>query len=230
MSVWVPSRVRGRKRKMVDMELNELYRKTDTVLGDNWEFYTTGDSWLMMRKGFKYLPEIIDSAAFSLARLLKLYNIDFDYGIYRLIRNPDMVKKGIKGMYPHAAELMEKVNVKIKKIKGLDYGEYYFCWPVNVVGLEEVMGEVERLLEKNMFSKDNLEDRRMIEELEEKFNIDVIISREELKDREPTHDDFIDKHIEYENKQMKWWGEFFKGAHEIHRKYNVEMWFLVVST
>lgn len=70
-----------------------------------------------------------------------------------------------------------------------------------------------------MFSKEDLKE----------FKINVVIPKEELRDREQTHDDLIDKGIEYNNKYMKWWGEFFKGAYEIHRKYNAEMWFLVIS-
>jgi hypothetical protein len=35
--------------------------------------------------------------------------------------------------------------------------------------------------------------------------------------------------IERWNKHMERWGKFFKGAYDIHRKYNAEMWFLVVS-
>jgi len=47
MLIWVPSRVRGKKRKMVEMELEELWEKkkvSSIVLSDSWEFYTTGDS------------------------------------------------------------------------------------------------------------------------------------------------------------------------------------------
>lgn len=29
-------------------------------------------------------------------------------------------------------KILEKVDVRIKRIKGLDYDEYYLCWPVSV--------------------------------------------------------------------------------------------------
>jgi len=226
VNIWVPSKVSGRKRKMVDMELKELYRKTDTTVLHDWKLRTTTDSWLMAQKGFRYLPEIIDSATFLLIMLSDRYNIDLRHGIFRLIRNTDIVKEGIRETYPHAAELMEKVDAKVKRIKGLDEEEYYFCWPVNVIGLKDVMAEVEKLLNEEMFSKNDPEDREMVFEWLEKFSDSFF--KERARTKSLTSDE-VDEWIERWNKHMERWGKFFKGAYDIHRKYNAEMWFLVVS-
>jgi len=42
-------------------------------------------------------------------------------------------------------------------------------------------------------------------------------------------DEVNNEEIEYLNRGMKWWGQFFKGAYEIHRNYGAETWLIVVS-
>jgi len=231
MLIWVPSRVRGKKRKMVEMGLEELWEKkkaSSIVLSDSWKFYTTGDSWLMMQRGLTYLPEIIDSTTFAFYRLSDHYNVPVERGAYLFMRNENMVKEGLREMYPHAAKLAEKVDVRVKMIRNIGYGKYYFCWPVEVVGLEEVREEVKRLLGESIFSKDDQRDREMVRVWLEKFEIGGPSFQEEIKTKGVTNEE-INEDIEHWNSHMRRWGEFFNGAYEIHRKYNAEMWFLVVS-
>ncbi|MBO3842203.1 MAG: hypothetical protein FGF48_07285, partial [Candidatus Brockarchaeota archaeon] len=178
IAIWIPSKIRGKKRKMLEAEIEELYEKVvNTTITEDWRLDNTGDSWLMLRKGFKYLPDIVDSARFFLEKFHEGGGIDPASRAYRLWRNPNLMKDGIKSMYLHAGKLIEKVDVRIKKIK--DFGEpyYFLCWHVGVVGLEEVRGEVERLLKEKMFSKENIEDRKLVGEYIKKYNIDVVIPK-----------------------------------------------------
>ncbi|MEM2914799.1 MAG: hypothetical protein QXH91_05300 [Candidatus Bathyarchaeia archaeon] len=221
----VSSKVRGRKRNVILKEIGELYIGE---LGSSFELESKGhvyDTWLMIEKGLKYIPSIVDSMFFSVGRILRELNLDWEFGGCKFLRNYEALKREMRKTYPNAAELMEKVKVKVRGDKffrkmsgGILYG---LLWPVEVVGLREVADEVGFLLKGNVFSKDNPMDKKLIEERMKSIHF----SKEELKAK--TYDQLIEEHILSFNGYMKHWGEFFKRAYEVHQKYKAEMWFLI---
>jgi len=162
----------------------------------------TGSSWLMERKRLKYVPAIIRSA--------------YAYGE----KEVEEVKKD-----PYVSYLMNKVKVIIRKCpdnirvdpKTNGPGLKIF-WPIEVLEVKEVDDELKMLLTKVFFSKDNLEDRMIAEEDIRRFGIPC-------QEKQMTSDQRIDHHIDSMNSFMKAWGEFFKKAYDIHKQYNVKMWF-----
>jgi hypothetical protein len=75
----------------------------------------------MFYKGFKYLPEIMDSMIYGLIAAL-------DKLTAKIARKPGLewppaarywraLKEELKSMYPHAAELMGEVNMSIKRFR-----------------------------------------------------------------------------------------------------------------
>lgn len=217
--VWIPSGIREGKRRIIEAEVRRLHDKTDTrELGRaKWwsgEHVSESESLLMLHKGLKYIPEIIDSMIFGLDKALDRLHLERPAPKYRKV-----IKEEMRNLYPHSAELMKKVNASIKKIEGFDIS-YFFCWPVEVVGLKEVSDEVDVLLKGNLFSNDNLKDRKIFE----KAIGDMGFSRDELE-KKPLNQ-LIDEAIEYKNARMKRWGKFFKGAYEIQKEYSVQLYFL----
>lgn len=217
--IWAPSKLSGNKREMIEAEAEELRRKTDIceLGGAHWwsgepvhELY----SLLMFHKGLKYVPEVVDSMIFGVGEILSRLHLEWPPApkYWRTIKDE------MKNLYPHAAELMKKVDAGIKMIRGFDRS-HFFCWPVEVVGLKEVMEEVEILLKRDLFSEDDPRDRSIFEKAIE----DMGFSRDELEKR--PLDQLIDEAIEHKNVRMKQWGEFFLGAYEIRRKYNVPLFF-----
>ncbi|MEM3449197.1 MAG: hypothetical protein QXZ66_03095 [Thermoproteota archaeon] len=83
--------------------------------------------------------------------------------------------------------------------------------------VEEVESELEVLLTKNLFSKDNPEDRRIAEEDIKRFGL--AIGEERMEPEQ-----LIDSRIDFMNENMKKWGEFLKEARDIHKQHNVKMW------
>jgi len=150
IDIWIPKRIRSKKGEMVRAELEEFWRelrskKFRTVVLEDWDLYMTSDSWLLVRKGFAYLPEIIDSMVFGVSKLLDKYCSKAPFGIRYLAMYPEKVREGIREMYPHAGKLLEKgVDVRVKRIE-IGYEKYHLCWPVSVIGFEEVMDEANRL-------------------------------------------------------------------------------------
>lgn len=224
MVIEASSRIQGKKRETILREVGELYR--GEISPSSLEFESEGhldDTWLMMQKGLKYIPSILDSMFFSIGKILHRLHLDWEFKGCSFMRDYEAVKKEMKSIYPYAAELMEKVKVKIrgdrffqKMSGGIRYG---LLWPVEVVGLKEVANEVDFLLKGDMFSKDSPEDRKLIE----KRMKSICLPSKELK----THDQFVEEQILSFNEYMKCWGEFFKRAYEIHQKYKAEMWFLI---
>ncbi|MEM4169492.1 MAG: hypothetical protein QXZ66_03100 [Thermoproteota archaeon] len=163
-----------------------------------------GESWLMEKKGLKYIPAIIRSA--------------YAYGE----KEVEEAKKN-----PIVSELMSKVDVMIKKYpdnirvdpKTLRSGLKIF-WPVEVLEIKEVKDELEMLLTKTFFSKDNPEDRMIAEEYIKRTGVSY-------QEEQMTPDQRITYRIDFMNGFMKEWGEFFKRVYEIHRQHNIKMWFHV---
>jgi len=158
-------------------------------------------SWRMKSKGLKYIPAIIDSA--------------YAWGE----KEVEEAKKD-----PIVSYLMGKVEVMIKKCRdniranpetlGPDFKIF---WPVEVLDLEEVRKELEILLTRELFSKDNPEDRRIAEEDIKRTGL--AIGEEEMKSEQR-----IDSRIDFFNRNMRKWGEFFKEVYEVYKQYNVKMW------
>lgn len=165
-----------------------------------------GSSWRMKSKGLKYIPAIIDSA--------------FAWGE----REIEEVKKD-----PVVSYLMSRVEVMIMRCRdnirvnpktmGPDLKIF---WPVEVLDVEEVRSELEILLTKNLFSKDNPEDRRIAEEDIKRTGLAI---GEELMEPEQR----IDYCIDFMNENMKKWGKFFMEAYDIHKQFNVKMWFHIIG-
>jgi hypothetical protein len=88
---------------------------------------------------------------------------------------------------------------------------------VEVLDLEEVRKELEILLTRELFSKDNPEDRRIAEE--DIKRTDLAIGEEGMKSEQR-----IDSRIDFFNRNMRKWGEFFKEVYEVYKQYNVKMW------
>ena len=174
-------------------KIREELKKMHIVLA--WDY------WLMEKKGLKYIPAIIRSAC--------------AYGR----KEVEEAKKD-----PIISELMFKVDVVIKKYpdnirvepKTLGRGLKFF-WPVEVLGLDEVKNELEMLLMKTFFSKDNPEDRAIAEEYIKR--IGIAYGEEQM-----TPEQRIDNNIPFMNSYLRKWGEFFKRIYEIYKQHNIKMW------
>ncbi|MBO3810038.1 MAG: hypothetical protein FGF50_10675, partial [Candidatus Brockarchaeota archaeon] len=130
----VSSTVRGKKREAILKEVGELYR--GEIGSSSLELESEGhldDAWLMTQKGLKYIPSILDSMFFSVGKILDKLHLDWEFGGYSFMRNYEAVRREMGSIYPYAAELMEKVKVKIrgdrffrKMSGGIRYG---LLWP-----------------------------------------------------------------------------------------------------
>ncbi len=174
--------------------VREEVRKMHTVLA--------GEDWLMEKKGLRYIPAIIRSA--------------YAYGR----KEVEEAKKD-----PIVSELMSKVNVMIKKspdnirIDRETYGSgLKFFWPVEVLEVKEVKDELEMLLMKSFFSKDNPEDRRIAEEYIKRTGLSY-------GEEQMTPEQRIDDRIPYMNAYLRECGEFFERAYEIYKQHNVKIGF-----
>ncbi|MBO3770127.1 MAG: hypothetical protein QXS51_02860 [Thermoproteota archaeon] len=78
------------------------------------------------------------------------------------------------------------------------------------------------MLTKNLFSKDNPEDRLIAEE--DIRRTGLAIGEEQMEPKQ-----LINSRIDSMNSFMKAWGEFFKKAYDIHKQYNVKMWFHIIG-
>jgi hypothetical protein len=158
-------------------------------------------SWRMKSKGLKHIPAIIDSA--------------YAWGE----KEVEEAKKD-----PIVSYLMGKVEVMIKKCRdniranpetlGPDFKIF---WPVEVLDLEEVKKELQTLLTTNLFSKDNPEDRKIAEEDIKRTGLSI--GEEEMEPEQR-----IDSRIDFMNRDMKAWGEFFKEVYEVYKQHNIKMW------
>ncbi|MEM3649060.1 MAG: hypothetical protein QW506_07870 [Thermoproteota archaeon] len=161
-----------------------------------------GEDWLMEKKGFKYIPTIISSV--------------YAYGE----KEVEEAKKN-----PIVSELMSKVDVVIKKYpdniridpKTQGRGPKFF-WPVEVLEIKEVKDELEMLLTKTFFSKDNPKDRMIAAEYIKRTGVS---HREE----QMTPEQRIDNRVSFMNAYLKELGEFLKRAYEFSKQHNVKMWF-----
>jgi len=156
---------------------------------------------LMRTKGIKYIPAIISSA--------------FACGEDEI----DEQKAN-----PYVSELMRKVNVMIRNYRDdirTRLSPRIF-WPIQTLEMKEVKDELEILLTNDLFSKEDPNDRKLAEE-----DLKNCILSKEMEKMTP--EQRIDDHIDFLNGNMRLWGEFFKGAYEIHKQHNVEMWFHIIG-
>jgi len=186
---WMVIKLEPKMRRKIREELRKMY------------MILAGESWLMEKKGLKYIPAIINSA--------------YAYG-------EKEVEEAKKNQY--VSELMAKVDVVIKKypdnirIDRKTYGPgLKFFWPVEVLEMEEVKKELEILLTRELFSKDNPEDRKIAEEDIKRTGLSI--GEEEMEPEQR-----IDSRIDFFNRNMRKWGEFFKEVYEVYKQHNVKMW------
>jgi len=186
---WMVIKLEPKMRRKIREELRKMYMAL------------AGESWLMEKKGLKYIPAIINSA--------------YAYGE----KEVEEAKKN-----PYVSYLMSKVNVVIKKYpdnirvdpktwrRGLK-----FFWPVEVFEIKEVKDELETLLTKTFFSKDNPEDRMIAEEYIRRTGVSC-------QEEHLTPEQRIAYRIDFMNGFMKEWGKFLKRIYEIYKQHNVKMW------
>jgi len=123
------------------------------------------------------------------------------------------------------AQLMKEVKVVIRCSRDSIRTEFSprIFWPVEVLDVKEVKDDVETLTTNDLLSKNDPEDRKIGEkELLE----DIVPSKEEEK---MTPEQRIDAEIDFRNRNLRAWGDFFKRAYEIHKQYNAEFWFHVIG-
>jgi len=186
---WMVIKLEPKMRRKIREELRKMY------------MILAGESWLMEKKGLKYIPAIINSA--------------YAYG-------EKEVEEAKKNQY--VSELMSKVDVVIKKypdnirIDRKTYGPgLKFFWPVEVLEMEEVKKELEILLTRELFSKDNPEDRKIAEEYIRRTGVSY-------QEEHLTPEQRIAYRIDFVNGFMKEWGKFLKRIYEIYKQHNIKMW------
>lgn len=223
IDVWISSKVSGRKRKLVEEEISRIISGFSMELGARSHLETPLQedfSWVMMKKGLKYVPEIINSMFFAVGEILQRLNLDWEFGGCSFMKNYEAIKKEMESIYPYAAKLMEKVRIKIrgdKNFKEMSANPYGLLWPVEVVGLKEVMNEVEILLKGNMLSKNDPKDKEIIKEFIEKC-------------RSEPPKQITDEDIELVNNNLRKFGILFKEIYEVHKRHNAPMFFYKNAT
>ncbi|MEM2087522.1 MAG: hypothetical protein QXF52_02455 [Thermoproteota archaeon] len=223
IDVWIPSRVRGGKRKLVKDEISKIISGFSMELGARSHLETPLQedySWVMVKKGLKYVPEIIDSMFFAVGEILQRLNLDWKFGGRKFMRDYEAVKREMKAIYPYAAELMDKVRIKIrgdKTFKEISANPYGLLWPVEVIGLKKVMNEVEVLLKGSLLSKNDPKDKEIVKEF-------IKMCRSELPKQ------ITDEDIELVNNNLRKFGILFKEIYEVHKRYNVPLFFYKNAT
>jgi hypothetical protein len=216
IKILIPPRIRGKKRKFVEEEVSRIIEGFSIELGARSysEMPLQEDySWVMAKKGLKYIPGIINSMFFALGEILQRLGLDWEFGGCSFMRNYEAVKREMKAIYPYAAELMERVRVKIrgdKTFRQMSANPYGLLWPVEVIGLKEVMDEVEILLKEEILSKDDPRDREIVREF-------IKACRHEPPEQ------VNDEDIDVVNNNLRKFGKLFKEVYEVHKKYNIPL-------
>jgi hypothetical protein len=216
IEILIPRRIRGKKRKLVEEEVSRIIEGFSMELGARSysEMPLQEDySWVMVKKGLKYIPGIINSMFFALGEILQRLKLEWKFGGCSFMRNHEAVRNEVKAIYPYAAELLEKVKVKIrgdKTFRQMSANPYGLLWPVEVIGLKEVMDEVEILLKGEILSKDDPRDREIVREFIKAYG------------HEPP-EQVTDEDIEVVNDKLRKFGKFFKEVYEVHKKYNIPL-------
>lgn len=216
IDVWIPSRIRGRKRKLVEDEISKIIGGFSMELGARSYSETPLQedySWIMAKKGLKYVPEIINSMFFAIGGILQRLNLDWKFGGCKFMRNYKAVKREMKATYPYASELMDKVRIKIRgdeTFREISASPYGLLWPVEVIGLKEVMEEVEILRKGNVLSKNDPKDKEIVKEF-------IEMCRSEPPKQ------ITDEDIELVNNNLGKFGILFKEIYEVHKRHNVPM-------
>lgn len=170
----------------------------------------------MLYKGIKYIPAI----GYSAYKLLPSYERLWDY----FLKVPPAYDEILTKAY---RQLKRKVRgaktVRAGKRLWEDgwmelYGVTRVVWPPTVLDVKEVRDETKQLLEREFYSKDDPEDRKIMRD----FLVNEV--KEEIpEDQLETH---VDKLIEGINRDLKNWGKFFAKLLEIRIKYPDAMFYL----
>ncbi|MCX8183276.1 MAG: hypothetical protein N3F08_02495 [Crenarchaeota archaeon] len=126
-----------------------------------------------------------------------------------------VLKEEIKNVYPHVAELTKEIDISIKRMPSYE-GKVFLLWPIEVIGIPTVMEEVEALLKGNVFSGEDPGDRRFMERI--------------MAEEKPSWAKTVNEFIETTNRGLVKRGKFLKGAYEIYKKYNVQLFLWTVYT
>ncbi|MGB9709732.1 hypothetical protein [Infirmifilum uzonense] len=230
--ILVSSKVRSRKRRMIEREIEEKIGEDLGFIGEignssrlPWEEHRMDETWLMVQKGLKYIPDIIDSMSyFSVSRIMETLGLDQESGWKCLREDYESLKKEMEKTYPYATLLIDKVKPVVRsdryfrRITQLPYG---LLWPVDVFGLREVMDEVGILLKEGLFSKANPKDREIAKKWMKRYHI----SKKELNEK--TEEQLVDEYTSFLSEYVRHFGNIFKKSYEVYKKYNVEMWFTI---
>ncbi|MEM3448638.1 MAG: hypothetical protein QXU11_09735 [Thermoproteota archaeon] len=228
----VSSKVCNSKKRKIEKEIEEKISEDLGFIGEigsssrlPWEEHRMDETWLMVQKGLKYIPDIIDSMSyFSISRIIGELGLDQESGWKRLREDYEFLRKGMEKAFSYAAVLMDKVKPVIRgdgyfrKKTQLPYG---LLWPVDVFGLREVMDEVNILLKEGLFSETNPKDREIVKKWMRRY----CISKKELNEK--TEEQLIAEYTLFLNEYVRHFGNIFKKSYEIYKKYNIDMWLAI---
>ncbi|MEM2941034.1 MAG: hypothetical protein QW304_05735 [Thermoproteota archaeon] len=189
-------------------------------IGSVW--FSWPDIEMMQLKGLRYIPSIIYTSNFLSSDSSKYRNPFPEFEVELPPSHLEEVNRTFE-------LLRQKVGVKIVEREFHRKGEFYkeesIKWPVEILDLKEVQGEINQLATSPLLSKDNPEDRKMAEELGSRTDLFKWFGRRGKE----TLDEKIDATIEYENEKGKKIADFFLKVLEIHRKYpDARIWFYTV--
>ncbi|MCX8183619.1 MAG: hypothetical protein N3F08_04295 [Crenarchaeota archaeon] len=165
------------------------------------------DIELMQYKGFRYIPTIVYTADF-------IAEDPSDFLFSRIGLPNSYFEEIIKTFM----ELRQKVSVRIVRPKRR--GEYAL-WPNDVLNLNEVREEVNRLVTYPLLSKENPEDRRIVEKP---------LRSSSTWYKEIPFDEKIDREIEFENEVVRNYGIYFSRLIDISARYPAAKFWLYVET
>jgi hypothetical protein len=165
---------------------------------------------MMQLRGLKYVPTILYTGE-------AIFDDPLEYRF-----EPFAIGIGLPSSYFEEVgrvfnSLMEKVKVRLRRKNEM---VKHALWPSETLNLKEVQDEVNWLVTKALMSRENPEDRKLVEKL-----LPHIHLRNEEK---LTLEEKIDRMIEIENKRSRELGSFLLKALEIHKKYHGSKFWLYV--
>jgi hypothetical protein len=118
--------------------------------------------------------------------------------------------------------LRQRTDVKIiRRYAGTAYWEQAI-WPPGVLEIKEVNNEITRLAARNLLSKDNSEDAKLVR--------NYILSENVMRFEDLTVEQKVNIWIDDVNEASRKWSNYFLKALDIHRRYpTAKFWFYVQS-
>lgn len=196
---YIKLRISGKTPWRARKELKQYKSKTI--------FWT--DIELMQYKGLKYVPTIVYTATFIAKK-------PSDFLFSKIGLPPSYFEEIIKVF----KELKQRVDVRIMRPVSRPRGAHAL-WPNDVFNLNKVREEVNRLSTYPLLSKEDPEDRRIVEKP---------LRLSSTWYEEIPFDEKIDREIEFENEVERDYGNYFSMLLDISTRYPAAKFWLYVET